>query len=317
MKITPIAFDSLGVKSSCVQIKTNDITITIDPGIAAEVKSFPLPGRERFALVSRYDEKIRRACSKSAVVVITHYHYDHFIDEKDRRLYGNKILLIKHPMKKINHSQKGRAASFLQKAKEIAKEIHFADGKEFSFGKTKIKFSKPLWHGIKGTNLGYVLLVIVSDSREKLVFSSDLNGIYIPSYVDLIAREHPDVIILDGAPSYLLGYIMSLENLKRCVKNTIKLLQKTRCKLCILDHHLLRDYRYRELYYEAYRFAKEKKKMVLTAAELLGKKPAVLQGYEKNGPTRWQHWENYTFKKLDAMIKHAKKVARIAERKNY
>jgi len=48
MKINFVAFDSLGVKSSCVQVKTKDITITIDPGIADEVDSFPLPRKERY-----------------------------------------------------------------------------------------------------------------------------------------------------------------------------------------------------------------------------------------------------------------------------
>ena len=73
---------------------------------------------------------------------------------------------------------------------------------------------------------------------------------------------------------------------------------------------MVRDYRYKEIYYEVYKRAGELKKKVLTAAELLGEKPMVLVGYEKYGPTRWKNWQNLTFKKLGQMIAHAKKVTK-------
>ncbi|MEA1924989.1 MAG: hypothetical protein U9M95_03880, partial [Candidatus Altiarchaeota archaeon] len=59
--------------------------------------------------------------------------------------------------------------------------------------------------------------------------------------------------------------------------------------------------------YEVYNRAEELGKTVLTAAEELGKKPMVLEGYERNGPTRWKNWDNYSFDKLDEIIKKAKK----------
>ena len=309
MEIKFVAFDSLGVKSSCTQVRTKDVTITIDPGIADEVDSFPLPRGQRCDLAGKYDEKIRQACAQSDIVIITHYHYDHFIDEEDKRLYGGKILLLKHPTEKINHSQAGRAASFLPKAKKIANEIHFADGKEFRFGGTIVRFSKPQWHGHQGTRLGYVLMASVIEGKEKLLYTSDLNGVYLREQADFIIKEKPSYLILDGFPSYLLGYVASFKNFKKAIENTVRIIEHTKCKWYVIDHHLLRDYRYRELYWEVYKKAKKLGKRVCTAAEMAGKKPAVLQGYEKNGPTRWREWEDFSFQKMDKLIAGAKEKA--------
>ena len=41
--IKPVWFDSLGAKSSCMLVKTPDVKILIDPGIAAMQPSFPAP----------------------------------------------------------------------------------------------------------------------------------------------------------------------------------------------------------------------------------------------------------------------------------
>lgn len=310
MKINFIAFDSFGVKSSCTQVLTPDVTITIDPGIADEVDSFPLPRRQRYDLVGKYDEKIRKACRQSSIIVITHYHFDHYICERSKGMYGNKVLLLKHPEKKINHSQKARARQFLATIEGLPKRIEFADAREFNFGKTRIKFSLPLWHGPKGTNLGYVIMVSVQHGREKLLYTSDLNGVYLRGQANLVIKEKPTYLILDGFPSYLLGYIASFANFKKALQNAIKIIENTKCKWYVIDHHLLRDYRYPELYYEVFKKAKKLRKRICTAAEMLGKKPAVLVAYGKNGPTRWVEWKDFSFPELNKLIKGAKKKAK-------
>lgn len=45
----------------------------------------------------------------------------------------------------------------------------------------------------------------------------------------------------------------------------------------------------------------------MTAAEAIGRKPMVIEGYKKNGPTRWKKWQKMTFKELDRIIKGARK----------
>jgi len=293
MNIEYVAFDSFGIKSMCTSIGTKDCNITIDPGIAWETNSFPLPIVEKGILEQVYTRKIKRACKKSDLIVITHYHYDHYIPEPS--LYAKKTLIVKDPYNNINSSQKKRAAEFLP---QVNAKVMVADGETFKFGKTTVKCSKALWHGAEKTPLGFVIMVAIDDREEKIVYTSDLNGIHIKKYVELIAEENPDVIIFDGAPTYLLGYVMSFKSLKLCIKNTISLLEKTDAGLYIIDHHLLRDYRYKELYYEVFKRAEELEKKILTAAEVTGKKPKVIEAYEKYGPTRWKKWRKLTWKEF-------------------
>ena len=307
MKIEFVAFDSFGVKSSCTFIETADCKITIDPGIAMETDSFPLPFKEKLKLDFFYRNRIKKFCKSSDIVIVTHYHYDHHIPKAE--LYKDKLLFIKDPNKNINKSQRERASYFLKLVKNKAK-IEIADNKSFVFGKTKIKFSKPLWHGTLGTKLGKVIAVTVEDKKERLFFSSDVDGPYIKSYVDLIVKANPTILILDGHPTYLLGYLASFALLKKVLLNTIEIIRKTNCKLYIIDHHLLRDYRYREIYYEVYKEAKKLKKKVMTASEFLNMKPKVLEAYERYGPTRWKRWQPLTFELLDKMINKARKAGK-------
>jgi hypothetical protein len=288
MKVEYIAFDSFGVKSSCVLIETSELSICIDPGIASETGSFPLPRHVKLGLKEKYKAKIARACSKAEVIVISHYHYDHH--QPIPGWYKGKTLLIKDPAKEINRSQRVRADYFLQLIRKRAKAIKIADGKEFSFSKTKIKFSKPLWHGVANSALGFVLSITISDQDYKIFHSSDIDGPSIEKYTDLILSSSPNLLILDGAPTYLLGYIHAYYNLCRSVLNLIRLIKSQRIRKIILDHHALRDYRYKDLYYLAFESARENEVVLHTAAEEIGKKPAVLTGYERYGPTKWKRW---------------------------
>ncbi len=309
MEIKFIAFDSFGVKSMCTQVKTKDITITIDPGIAEEVDSFPLSRIERYSLAAKYEKKIRKSCKESDVIISTHYHYDHHIPEESKEMYGDKVLLIKDPKNKINISQKKRGKEFLETVKKLPKKIAVADGKIFKFGKTSIIFTKPLWHGVENSKLGYVIGVRIVDGnkRDSIFFSSDLNGIEVNKYVKTILENDSTVLILDGPPTYLLGYIMSYRNLLRSNENIIKIVKKSKAKLIILDHHLPRDYRFKGLMNPVYEKVEGLGKRVLTAAEFLGKKPKVLEGYEKNGSTRWKKWQTFSLNELRKFVKKIKK----------
>lgn len=300
MKVDYIAFDSMGVKSMCLQVRTGDVGITVDPGVAIETDSFPLPLKEREKLVSRYRKKIIRSCMGSDLIVITHYHYDHHIPE--RSLYEGKQLFIKDPERDINKSQRGRAGRLLSLIEGTTEGVETADGRKFGFGDTVIEFSDALWHGKKGTHLGWVLMVGIDDGKNSLLYTSDLNGVYLREHADLIIERNPGILIMDGFPSYLLGYVVSHAGLRSSLENTIRILENTDSDYYILDHHLLRDYRFREIYYEVYRRAEELGKRVLTASEVKGKKPVVLEGYERYGPTRWKRWDNLTFERIDRII---------------
>ena len=304
MEIEYVAFDSLGVKSSCVLVSTPDVRICVDPGIAVETGSFPFPWPAKFAFEEKYKQRIAKACSKADVITISHYHYDHY--QLIPNWYKGKTLLIKDPEKAINKSQRERASYFLQLVKGVAKEIKIADNKEFEFGSTKIKFSKPLWHGVANSRLGYVLMSTVSTPDYKMLHSSDIDGPSIEKYADLILHESPDLLILDGAPTYLLGYIHAYYNLCRSVLNLRRLIKSQKIKKIILDHHALRDYRYKDLYYLAFEAAKEHEVGLHAASEELGKEPAVLAGYKKYGPTKWKHWNEIKEEDMRRILGNAK-----------
>jgi predicted metallo-beta-lactamase superfamily hydrolase len=300
MRLKYIAFDSLGVKSSCFMVEAGSSKILVDPGIAEEVDSFPCSRSERATLVKKYERDIRHACRLADIIIITHYHYDHHIP--DRSLYEGKTLLVKDPKKSINKSQAARAHDLLD---GLEADVRVADGRTFRFGGAEISFSKPVWHGAEKTNLGYVLMVSIVDKGKKLLYSSDLNGVYLQRQADMIIGEKPDILLLDGPPTYLLGYIMSYYNLAKCVLNICRIISEARPELMLLDHHLLRDYRYPDLMYECSRQAKKHGLKMMSVAEYLGKRPKVLAGYKRNGPTKWKEWERFDKKAIISVLQNA------------
>ncbi|MGQ9639064.1 MAG: MBL fold metallo-hydrolase [Candidatus Bathyarchaeia archaeon] len=298
----------------CAQVQTKDVNILIDPGLASEVDSFPLSSRLRTNLYNLYKERIIRTSRDSDIIIITHYHYDHYISERSRELYEDKILLLKDPSQFINKSQRTRALHFLEMVKGLPKKVKTADRKTFRIGATTINFSRPLWHGVENTSLGYVIMAAIRAEGEKLVYSSDVNGLILEEPTRTIIGEDPDSVILDGPPTYLLGYVMAYYNLARSIINICRLLDKVTASPIILDHHVVRDYRYQDLLYEVYRKAEDLRKPLCTAAELEGRKTMVLEGYNMNGPTRWRRWRRFDRNSMEAVIRNAIKNRLISRR---
>ena len=74
-------------------------------------------------------------------------------------------------------------------------------------------------------------------------------------------------LILDGPTTYLLGPFQSRANLDRAIRNCVSLVSKLEARLVLLDHHLVREARFREKVEAAFAAG------AMTAAELLGKLP--------------------------------------------
>jgi len=347
IRFSLIWFDSLGAKSTCTLVKTPDVSILIDPGAAVMQPSFPAALAKKLYWLRKAKKAVKKASEKAEVIVISHYHYDHFTDF-DKAIYREKLVLAKNPNEYINDSQRKRAENFYNnicetfgktelenlleekerknypdplkeiplamsidygdynaRKKELLEkgrkwfqarvekwnsykhipelkfekcQIKFADGKEFKFGKTIVKFTKPLFHGIEFARVGWVIATAITYKNEKIIHTSDLQGPTIEDYAEWIIKEDPNVLILDGPSTYLIPYMLNLINLRRTIKNTVKIIEETRrLKLIIYDHHLLREPKYKERVRQVYKKAKEKDKKVLTAAEYLGKKPVVLK----------------------------------------
>ena len=222
----PVWFDSMGAKSSCILVKT-DVKIVIDPGIAIMHPSFPASKAKKLYWKEKGKREIKKACKAADIIIISHYHYDHYIRD-DLGIYANKILLVKNPNEYINDSQRKRAEAFFinlfdrfgmkkarkgrkkreysnpmknlqlalnknfgeynerrkellekgmkwfekrverwQQYKEIPEskldsiEIRYPEGKTFRFGKTLLKFTLPLFHGIEFSRVGWIFATVI------------------------------------------------------------------------------------------------------------------------------------------------------------
>lgn len=306
--------------------------------------SFPAPWAKKLYWLARAELAIKQVAKRADVVIISHYHYDHFTDF-DRGLYEGKLLLVKNPNNYINDSQRGRAESFFdtlcrefggvgledvtherkpkrygnplddiprardkdfgdynRRRKQLFKlgmkwfnnrvknwnssreipelkfkgvEVRFPEGNEFNFGRTKLRFTPPMFHGIEFSRVGWVFATVIECGKEKFIHSSDLSGIYIEDYAEWLTREDPTVLILDGPPTYMKFMLIRI-NLDRCIENTCEVIKRSKnLKLVIYDHHLLREKKYRERTRRVWETASRKGVRIMTAAEYLGKRAVI------------------------------------------
>jgi predicted metallo-beta-lactamase superfamily hydrolase len=280
MRIIPIAFDSLGTRSMATFVETEDVKILIDPGVSLGPIRYGLPphAMELKRLGEHWNEIVKLA-KKSDVLTITHYHYDHHNPWEDLEIYKNKIVLIKHPTEKINFSQKERAAYFLEQIKNLPEKLEYTDGKEFEFGKTKIKFSEPVFHGTN-PRLGYVVEVLVEEKDYKFIHTSDVEGPSQDDQTNFILENKPNLIFCDGPLSYMI-YRFGIEAMKRSINNMIKIVKSCPLDAFIIDHHFLRDLKWKEKIAEVFKEAGKKKVEIQTAAEFLGKPVEMLEAQRK------------------------------------
>lgn len=344
LSFTPVWFDSLGAKSSCTLVETPDVSILIDPGVAIMQPSFPASEAKKLYWLEKGRREVKKAARKADVIVISHYHYDHYFPE-DMHVYEGKLLLAKNPNEYINDSQRGRAEEFYsnicarfgdgeivlkeperksypdplkliplasrknfgsyekrrnQLLKKGARwfenrvrkwnsypripemkfpglEVRYPEGKEFTFGKTKLRFTRPLFHGVEFSRVGWVFATVVEYGGKKFIHSSDMNGPIIEDHAEWIVRENPQVLVLDGPMTYMFGYLLNRTNLNRAIKNSARIVKKIDAEVIIYDHHLTREPRFKENTKEVWDTAKKLNKNLVTAAEYLGKVPKVIE----------------------------------------
>ena len=341
----PIWFDSLGAKSSCTLVRTGSHSILIDPGVAIMHGGFPAPHEAKYRWYQEAYQEILKASREADIIVITHYHYDHFIDF-ERTIYYNKTILAKDPNMFINDSQRKRALAFYEhlygvygirlsevmeaprrienidpfsgitqalskdfgdynnrrkmliskgiewfkrrlskwkhyrvipELKASSIEVRFADGRTFTFGKLRLRFTRPLFHGIEFSRLGWIIGLTIEYNGWKLLYSSDVNGPIIEDYASWIISEDPDIIILDGPMTYMLGYTLNKINLRRALDNAIRIIRETNASLILYDHHLPRDPKFKERTKVVWEEARTRGIKLMTVAEYLGLMPAVLR----------------------------------------
>jgi len=285
VKVSPLAFESLGVRSMATHIEAGDLNIVIDPAVALAPNRFGLPPHpvEEEAKAELWG-RVRKHVAEADLLVVTHYHYDH-VDPKELEIYAGKTVLLKHPKRMINRSQRERAASILPRLKGLADEITYADGRSFRFGATEIRFSKPVPHGMTATR-GYVIEVSIR-ADETFLFTSDVQGPVLEEQVDFILREKPDLVFVDGPTTYIDSPYLPVE-LRDANENLVKIIREAGISRLVVDHHLTRDLDYRDRIRPVYEAGDEMGVTVECAAEFLNVEPQMLEArrqelYQTNG----------------------------------
>lgn len=271
MNIIPVAFDSMGVRSMCTFVNTPKLNILIDPGLALAKKrlGFP-PSNIEFRTFNVFKDKIVNFAKRSDIILVTHYHYSHYIashDESFDDIYSNKIVLCKNRKRKLNFTQRNRGKDFEINVKSICKEYHSIDNKTFNFDNVTIECSPPLWHGSEKTSLGYIVIPTIKHKKEKLLFGSDITGPVNNENTDYIIKQNPDTLILSSIPTYLLGYSIPESFLDMSIKFMKKIIAETNTKTIIYDHYHVRDINYKRKMRPLKAFAKNNDVKLLTAAE--------------------------------------------------
>ncbi len=291
IRITPIAFESFGVRSMCTLVETNDVHILLDPGVALGPRFRLTPHPDEYRALRNCRSKIREAAETAKVVTASHYHNDHhtpnFRDSiwlessptEAEAIYRGKVVLAKDARSSINFSQRKRGWMFERFCRKIAKKFEVADSNTFHFGQTMIRFSEPVPHGEENTYLGWVLLTIVTCHDEKVIHAPDVQGPMSEQTTKLIADEKPDLLILGCPPLYLAGAMVWEDSVARGMKNCEMLMGSV--GEMIFDHHLLRSDAWPEATKPVKALAKELGRRVCTAAEYIGESPNILEHARK------------------------------------
>jgi predicted metallo-beta-lactamase superfamily hydrolase len=275
MIIKTIASDSLGVRSMATYVETKDCKILIDPSAALGPNRYSLPPHQKeLEALYTIKNKIAETAEKCNILTISHYHYDHY--DPNEVFYKGKKVFAKDISKNINKSQKQRGTEFKENIENMC-ELIYSDDTKHTFGDTTITFSPPFFHGPENVRLGYVIMTTIDDKKQKILHASDVQGPVTKNATDYIIKQNPDVLIMDGPATIFLGWKFSLQNLQDASDNIVKILKETKCEI-MLDHHLLRDLKYKEVYPEPYKIGKNR---VKTFAEYLGKENNTLEAHRK------------------------------------
>jgi predicted metallo-beta-lactamase superfamily hydrolase len=281
IKVTPLAEESLGVRSMCTYIETPDTKILLDAGASLAPKRLGYPPHPReYQALAECRKKITKTAQKADITTISHYHFDHHTPsyrdwftnwsspETAKKIYQGKLVLAKSYRSMVNASQRRRGWMFRKTGGEYAKRVESADGKTFRFGETKLKFSDPVFHGPENSELGWVLMVTIECADEKVMFASDVQGpIHTPTLNQILA-EKPQLVMIGGPPTYLTGFRVKEEHIEAGMQNLKTLVENV--PTTILEHHILRDENWRSQTQPIFDAAKQVGHKVLTAAEFSG-----------------------------------------------
>ena len=282
MRVKLLAFDSLGTRSMSVVIEAGCGKILIDPGAALGPRRYGLkPHPLELERLKEHKELIAQEAREADLIIVTHYHYDHFPRPWESvEWLRRKRILLKDPAHMINFSQRGRSRRFLEQLKRVDARPEVADGRTIKMGRCMIKFSNPVQHG-NDSRLGYVLEVLVEEGGEKVLHTSDVEGVVDERQLGFIIENQPNLLICDGPMTYMLEYRFSEEELEKSIRNLSKILKKAGVEKLVIDHHLTRDLEWKAKLRGLFEIAEGVGAEVMSAASYMGVEEEPLEALRR------------------------------------
>ncbi len=270
MIVTPLAADSLGVRSVATYVECGQTRVLIDPGAVLAPSRFNLPPvEEEWEALRRANDRISTYATRASLIFVSHYHEDHF--RHDPGLYAGRHVWAKDPKRHIAGRQAQRAERFWSVIGSSC-PTDAAEGRRLETVDAVLQASPPLSHGPDGTGLGYVVALTVEDRREgtRFVHASDVQGPLSAVAAAYLARQRPTLLYLSGPPAYLESQL-GAELVDRGIEHLLRIIDQTGCRV-ILDHYALRDAAYPERFRRLWETGR-----VVTAAGYLGERDAPLE----------------------------------------
>src|SRR5512143_928697 len=214
MNIIPLAAESLGVRSAAFFIETAGVSVLIDPGVSLAAMRFGLPPHPlEVKAMNESWRVIKEYAARADILIMTHYHFDHF-DPTEPLVLNGKVLLMKHPDENFN---------------ALPRRVEFVDNNRFDFGGTAIRFSPAVPHGPSAQG-GWVVEVSVQEGESRFLHTSDIQGASLPQHMQFILSENPNVLYLDGPLTYRIGRGFSLDDLRASISNICTVIETTRLR---------------------------------------------------------------------------------------
>jgi len=245
-----LASDSLGVRSMAHLVIVEGLKIFIDPGAALAPRRFGLPPHPlEYELLDNYKKKIYWEAKKSDIIIITHYHKDHYMFEDEYiDIYLDKTVILKDIRKDINWNQKRRGKNLIEKITSEGKSyILWGDGNQYTFEDVSIELSEPLWHGMENSKVGKILLVNISVAENNYLYASDSQGPLTKEALKWIIDRKPKILFVSGLPTYLSEIKIPKDVIELGFSNLYEIMSQPEIKEVILDHHMIRDPNYIEV----------------------------------------------------------------------
>ena len=291
IRVTPVGFESYGVRSMCTFVETPDLRLLIDAGVALGPRFGRLPHPREYQARNECRLRIRNCAAKADAIIVSHYHNDHHTPnytetvwlgssaEEAELIYKDKLVLAKDVRNSINFHQRRRGWMFQRFIKRTGGKCEVADGKSFEFGATRVTLSQPVPHGEAGSEMGWVLMTCVRSGEETFLHASDVQGPMSDETTRLILGEKPESLVLGGPPTYLSGVRVEQSAIERGLINATKIAGAT--PIVIFEHHILRAEKWRQDTLPLYDAAFKAKTKVLTAAEYANQQPTILEPYRE------------------------------------